>query len=76
MGEMSTNEIEEIIKKHTNSVVAYYCKDHHGFENNNPDCVGLIFGDDLYLIVKGLMPEVEGGPYWCVESETRAACGP
>ena len=73
---MSSIDIEKIIEAHPDSVVSYYSENHQGYLNDDPNCVGLIFNDDLYLIVEGRFPEQEGGPYYCVESETRTGCRP
>lgn len=65
---LTSFEIEKFIEENQPAVVKYYSKNHQGFDNKDPRCVGIIYEDDLFLVFESdfRFPKV------CVESETRS----
>ncbi|MFH1276575.1 MAG: hypothetical protein ABIH82_05685 [Candidatus Woesearchaeota archaeon] len=67
---LRSGEIESFIGVNPQAVVSYVSRDHQGYKNEDPNCVGIIFEGDLYLIENG--NDQTAPPYYVVESETRA----
>ena len=66
---MNFEDIEAFIKKNQPSVVRYFSEKHHGFENLDPECVGIICENDIYKV---FLSDNEGYKKICAETESNS----